>query len=343
MRAAWFHVSVRAAFILLCAGLGMVIAWSFGGSTLTGVISGLIYGGLIVALELSLRNFTIRHFSHAVFGLLAGLLGAFLITRLGIFDLAAFRDPDINTFFGPGLKDSVEVILYTTMAFFGVMLGLRSQRDEFALIIPYVKFRRDGLEGEPLLLDTNVIIDGRLPSLHQSGFLSGTFVVPRSVLNELQTLADSRDELKSERGRRGLNILEALRQQRDLDLSIHEDAVNDGTPVDARLVSLARELNARLLTNDENLAQVARVRGTTVLSLNELARALQAAVQAGDVLDILMIKPGKEKHQAVGYLPDGAMVVVSQGAPKMGQTIRVRVTGTTQTTAGRLVFAEMAV
>ncbi len=337
MQSSWSIRVVRALFVVLCIFLGAVIALGFGASGWMGALLGVPCGVLVVPLDASLGSFSMRHFSYAVFGLLVGLFGAFLITRVGVFQLAWFqslRD-------GDAIRNAVEIAIYATLGFLGVTLALRSDRDQFAFVIPYVRFRRDASEGEPLLLDTNIVIDGRIPRLFQTGFLSGTLVIPRLVLDELQRMTDSQDPLKAERGRRGLQVLEQMRAIRDLDLTIHEDNSREGVPVDTRLVTLARELNARLLTNDENLAQVARLRGIQVLSLNELSRALQSELAPGDVVEVALVKPGREKHQAVGYMPDGAMIVVNQAVALMGQTVRVIISGTTQTAAGRLVFADV--
>lgn len=349
MQTKWVIHLIRALFVLLCAAIGVLIAVSLSASVdrtmvkLTGAGCGIVFSGLVVALEASLRTFTIRHLGNAVIGLLFGLFGAFLVTRVGIFNLPLFRDPqfDPNEFYSKELKAIIEIIAYTGLGFFGLMIALRSERDQFAFIIPYVRFRRDASEGDPMILDTNVIIDGRIPKLHATGFLNGTLVVPRFVLDEMQRLADAHEPGKAERGKRGLHVLEEMRAVRNLDLTIQDDGVTDQTPLETRLLNFAKTLNASLLTNDESLTQVARLRGVTVLNLIELSRALLSEVMVGDRLDIALVKAGKDKHQAVGYMPDGAMIVVNNGAGFIGQTVRVVVSGTTQTTAGRLVFADM--
>ena len=337
MQVQWFIRVARVLFVVLCTYMASVIAQGFGAGRGMGAGAGLLFGGLVVLVDASLGKYSVRHFSHAVFGLFAGLLSAFVVTRFGVLQLgwiASLSDAD-------NIKNAIELFVYATLGFLGVTLAVRSDRDQFVLLIPYVRFRRDSSEGEPMLLDTNIVIDGRIPRLIQTGFLSGTLVVPRLVLDELQRMADSQDPIKADRGRRGLTVLEEMRAIRDLDLTVHEDRSRDALPVDTRLVSLARELNARLLTNDENLAQVARLRGIQVLSLNELSRALQSDLAAGDEIEVALVKPGREKHQAVGYMPDGAMIVVNQAVARMGQTVKVMVTGTTQTAAGRLVFADV--
>jgi uncharacterized protein YacL len=304
-----------------------------------GALSGAAFMGSLLLLDRVFARITMREFSHATFGLLIGLFCAWLVTRVGIFQLAWFQSIED----GDSMFNIAEIIIYATLAFFGVTIALRSEQDQFAVVIPYVRFRRDSSEGEPLLLDTNVIIDGRVGQVISTGFLSATLVVPRFVLDELQRLADSRDPLKSARGKRGLDEVRRLRETSDIELSIHEELPRSGAEggVDSMLVGLARDLNARLLTNDENLSKVARLRNITVLSLNELALALQPHLAAGDLIHLPLVKPGKEKHQAVGYLPDGTMIVVNHAAERLGQTIEVVISSALPTTAGRLYFAEI--
>lgn len=338
MKTSWSIRLVRALFFAFSVFIGMAIAVGIDQEAWTGAVSGAVFMGLLLALDHTLAKFTLRDFSHATLGLAVGMFCAWLITRIGVFQLAYFQ----NHADGMALQNIVEICIYGTLAFFGVTFALRSDRDQFAFLIPYVRFRRDGSEGEPMLLDTNVIIDGRLSAVFATGFLSGTVVVPRFVLDELQRLSDSAEAIKAMRGKRGLEIMEKLRAQPELNVSIHEAAPSSGdAPVDTQLVNLARELNARLLTNDENLAKVARLRGIKVLSFNELAGALHPELGVGDELRLPLTKPGKDKNQAVGYLPDGTMIVVNNAAPRIGQTVEVVVSGTLPTAAGRLIFAEI--
>jgi uncharacterized protein YacL len=174
-----------------------------------------------------------------------------------------------------------------------------------------------------------------------TGFLSGTVVLPRFVLDELQRLSESDDLISSQKGKRGLELIEKLRGLPDARVSVHENAGGADLPVDARLVSLAREVNARLLTSDEGLAKVARLRGITVLSFPELTAALTVELGVGDELTLALTKLGKDRHQAVGYLDNGTMIVVNQAAALLGQTVQVVVCGAHTTSAGRLIFAEL--
>lgn len=325
----------RAAFILLTTLLGISIAFGKGpNQAWIGALSGLAFGFAIIGIDLCLRNFSIRGFSTGTFGLLVGLLCAWLITR-------------VNFFKGTGLEDYetaqqiFELALYLGLGFIGLALALRSKRDEFSLIIPYVRFRQEAVDDQPLLVDTNIIIDGRLPKLCATGFLQGSLVVPGFVLEELQTLADSSDNLKSQRGKRGLEALKRMRDSDVLDVQIDETDPRDIEGVDAKLVELAGLLDARLLTNDSNLAKVARLQNVQVLHLNELAKALRPVVAPGDEVELNLVKEGKDDHQAVGYLPDGTMIVVNQANRKIGTTQCVVVAGAVQTSAGQLIFAEL--
>lgn len=333
----WSIKLARALFLTLAVVIGAAIAAGFKADVWIGTLVGLMVGGFFVLVDTLLARFTFRDFSFGTFGLLVGLFCAWLVTKIGILDLPWFRsmdDPD-------SIRSVIDICLYLIFGFLGITLALRSDRDQFSFIIPYVRFRRDASEGEPMLLDTNIIIDGRIPQVHATGFLTGNFVIPRFVLDELQRMADSRDPLKNARGRRGLDCVQKLRDTKGIELTIHENGIHEGREVDTLLVTLAHELNARLLTNDINLGKVARVRNVVVLNFNDLARALQPDLGAGDELDINLVKSGKEKHQAVGYLPDGAMIVVNYASQFIGDTVAIVVSGVTHTSAGRLIFADL--
>lgn len=339
MNSLWSIRLIRALFFAFFVFMGITIALGFQQPAWLGAVTGALAMGLIMLLDTIFLKFSLRDFSQATIGLAIGLFCAWLITRIGVFQLSYFQAMGE----GEALRNAVEILIYTTFAYFGITFALRSDRDQFALLIPYVRFRRDGSEGEPLLLDTNVIIDGRIPAVVQTGFLSGALVVPRFVLDELQRLADSAEPQKALRGRRGLDVMESMRTMASLPLTIHEDppGTDQSEAVDNRLVSLARELNARLLTNDENLSKIARLRGIPVLSFNDLALALQPQLNPGDQLTLALAKPGKDKHQAIGYLPDGTMIVVNQAAAFIGQTVEISISGALPTSAGRLIFAEL--
>jgi uncharacterized protein YacL len=214
-------------------------------------------------------------------------------------------------------------------------------RDEFNIIVPYVKFSRQDQKDDIILLDTSVIIDGRIADICKTGFLDGKFIVPRFVLKELQQVADSSDSLKRERGRRGLDILGKLQKNSNIDVKIHNDDFPDIKEVDLKLVKLAKVLSAKIFTNDYNLNKVSEIQGIRVLNVNELANSLRPVVLPGEMLEIRLIKEGKEYNQGVGYLEDGTMVVVDNGRRLIGQNVNLVVGSVLQTAAGRMIFAKL--
>jgi len=233
-----------------------------------------------------------------------------------------------------------QIIVTLVFCYLGMVLALRG-KDEFNLIIPYVKFSRQDIAEDIILLDTSVIIDGRIADLCTTKFISGSFIIPRFILKELQQIADSQDSLKRTRGRRGLDILNRIQKNTNIDVKIHEEDFPDIQDADGKLVRLAKILNAKIFTNDFNLNKVAELEGVTVLNINELANALRIVVLPGEILDIRIIKEGKEFNQGVAYLDDGTMVVVENGKHLIGQNLKVIVTSVLQTSAGRMIFAKL--
>src|SRR3954468_16616502 len=228
---------LRALFVTFCAAIGGIVTSETQGNLVPGVLVGVVFGLFLVLADRLLKGFSLRAFSSATFGLILGLLFAQLLMA-----------SDILRYQSDTVQWAARLIVYSAFGYLGMMLAMRSNRDEFSLIIPYVRFARETTQHEPVVLDTNVIIDGRIADLCATGFISRSLIVPRFVLGELQTLADGRDQMKRERGRRGLEILNQLQNSRDIDLSIHESATEEqGAEVDARLVRIARVLQARLL------------------------------------------------------------------------------------------------
>ena len=323
---------LRVLFVTFCATIGAIASVELTRSMWPGIIFGLLLGLVVVLIDRLLKGFSLRAFSSATFGLLLG----WAFSRL----LLASQ---FLAYLPPPTQWAIGLIVYCTFGYLGMMLAMRSNRDEFSLIIPYVRFARETTQHEPLIIDTNVIIDGRIAELCATGFLSRALIVPRFVLDELQTLADSRDAVKRERGRRGLEILNSLQSSRELELNIHESAPGEegDLGVDARLVRTAKVLQASLLTNDQALCQVARLQQVPCLNLSELVQALRPTLVTGDELQLNLVKEGREPHQAVGYLPDGTMIVVNHARAHVGKTRSVIVSSALQTAAGRLIFAEL--
>src|SRR3954453_6397238 len=321
---------LRVLFVTFCATIGASISSEFQGTLWSGLLSGLILGLVVVLSDRLLKGFSLRAFSSATFGLLLGLIFGNLL-------LAS----DVLHYQSETTQWMARLMVYSGFGYLGMMLAMRSNRDEFSLIIPYVRFTRQSTEREPVLVDTNVIIDGRIADLCAPGFLSQSLIVPRFVLGELQLLADSRDPIKRERGRRGLEILNQLQQSPTIELTIHESTDDVDASVDSRLVRTAKVLRARLLTNDNALCQVARLQQVPALNLNDLARALRPIVLAGDEIDLHLVKEGRDPHQAVGYLPDGTMIVINHARSLIGKTVKIVVSSTLQTAGGRLIFGEL--
>lgn len=322
---------LRLLFVIFCAAIGANISSALAGNLWTGLALGIVLGLIVVLIDRLLKGVSLRLFSSATFGLLLGLIFASLLMA-----------SDILRYQSETMQWAVRLIVYAAFAYLGMMLAMRSSRDEFSLIIPYVRFARETTQREPLVIDTNVIIDGRIAELCGTGFLSRSLIVPRFVLHELQALADSRDPIKRERGRRGLEILNELQRSREIELTIHETTGEDtDLGVDARLVRTAKLLKARLLTNDHALSQIARLEQVATLNLADLVRALRPNIVTGDEIELNLIKEGREPHQAVGYLPDGTMIVVNHARPQLGKMAKVVISSALQTSAGRLVFAEL--
>jgi len=334
-----FLVSLaRAGFVALCCLLGISLALGFGAAAWVGALAGTGFGLLIVLIDVLLKNVSIRGFSSATFGLMIGIFCAWLITRVGIFDSTWFQSLDNQQ----DIQRLAELMIYISLGFLGITLAVRSDQEEFSFIIPYVRFRREGAFDQPILLDTNVIIDGRVEAIYDTGFLNGTLIIPQFVLDELQLLADSKDTSKGERGRAGLESLRSLQKLPEAEVTIYADkSLQPGEHVDAKIIALARLLGARILTNDVNLGQVAKLQKVNILNLNSLAKALHPTVITGDEITIALSKTGREEHQAIGYLSDGTMIVVNEGVEMIGKEVPVRITTSLQTSAGRLVFAEL--
>jgi uncharacterized protein YacL len=328
---------IRIIFLIVTILMGVSVALGVGLSLKAALIGGIlggIFAGLIFLVELTLRDVTIKGFSFGTVGLLIGLLCAWLITRIPFYEAGWLKEfEEAGQVFNLGI--------YLGLGFVGMMLALRSKREEFSLLIPYVRFRQDSLQEVPILLDSNVIIDGRVDKLCETGFIGGALIVPQFVLGELQLLADSPNEAKRTPGKLGLEYLKELQNRKKLDVSIYDTDPSDEGTVDSQLIELGQQLNARILTNDSNLAKVGRLKGVTVLNLNELAVALKTGLETGDELDLHLVKEGKDSHQAVGYLNDGTMIVVNNAAKMIGKRRKVVVCSATQTNTGRLIFADL--
>jgi len=262
-------------------------------------------------------------------GLIVGLLIAFLLKGI-IFEWIS----DIGR-----SGTYVAIVIYLIVAIFAAYLGARVGAKMRIVPVPRGSTTTKSSTGAPKLVDTSAIVDGRIVEIVEAGFIEGVLIVPRFVLRELQAISDSVDPLKRARGRRGFDVLSRLQELATFEIS--ERDFDDMAPgnVDARLVRLAQEIDAKLVTNDYNLNRVAHVEGVSVLNVNELANAVKPVVLPGEELHVAVIREGKEGHQGIGYLEDGTMIVVEHGRRLIGEETDVIVTSVLQTVAGRMIFA----
>jgi uncharacterized protein YacL len=319
---------IRIFFLMISGIIGYQIG-IINQAPLLGVLACMTGGALLIIIEANLRQVSVRGLSSMVFGLLLGIFMANLVSD--IISLLPLGDV---------IKPILRVVLTLVFSYLGAVMALRG-KDEFNLIIPYVRFKRQDLKDGVILLDTSAIIDGRVSDIFKTGFLAGRLVVPRFILHELQHLADSEDDIKRQRGRRGMEILKSMQKDPASDVRIHEDDLTGLEAVDLKLVKLSKMMDARVCTTDFNLSRMASIQGIGMLNINDLVNAVKPMVFTGEELEIRLLKEGKEVHQAIGYLEDGTMVVVSDGRKALGQTVRVYVTSALQTQAGRMIFAKL--
>lgn len=297
-----------------------------------------IFGALIIAADARTPQKRLSTLFAISIGIIVGLTGAWAMGL--IVDLVAEAWDLTGTEKWRAYIGVIKIALGVSFCYLAVAIILTT-KDDFRLIIPYVEFAKQVRGVRPMLLDTSALIDGRISTLSETGFLDAPLIVPTFVIDELQTLADSGDKLKRERGRRGLAMLTKLQSSPVVDVSIDETRV-EGRSVDHMLLELATQQNMRVLTTDFNLGKVGQIRGVSVLNLNDLAGTLKTQVIPGETIEIEIVKPGEGPSQGVGYLDDGTMVVVEDGIKHLKEVRSVVVTNSLQTSAGRLVFARLA-
>jgi len=305
-------------------------------TTLIGATVGVAF--LMIFADVASKRKKLSALSGVFLGLMAGLLVAYVLSF--VVDLVGLLMADqIGPVFLEDLLKGAKLFIGLITCYLGVSLVLQT-KDDFRFVIPYIEFSKQVRGPRPVLLDTTVIIDGRILDIAQTRFLSGRLIVPRFVLNELQAVADSADKLRRARGRRGLEILQKLQKDPLVDVEI-EDIEAEGANVDQKLVHAGQDLKARVMTNDFNLAKVCDLRGVEVMNLNELASAMRPVVLPGETMQVKVIREGEASGQAVGYLDDGTMVVVEKAAQSLGKEVGVVVTSSLQTSAGRMIFGRL--
>ena len=319
--------AIRFCFIIASAAICYVV---YDGDVFA-VLAALVVALLLVAAEFCLHVSSTRDVVASLIGLFFGLLVA--VGGLSLF---------------PQSHRSLTIVLVLSFGYLGMMLGYYSSttlgfggllRSNGAIRSRETHALQSGNNFK--ILDTSVIIDGRILEICQTKFIEGTLVIPRFVLNELQRIADSTDSLRRNKGRRGFDILRALQNNPAIVVEITEEDVPHLTEVDAKLVHLAQERDATIITNDLNLNKVAELQSVKVLNINELSNAVRPVVIAGEVIQVFLLKEGKEPNQGVGYLDDGTMVIVEDGKPYIGKALNVEVTQMLRTSAGQMIFTRI--
>jgi len=331
---------LRIVFIIISIGLGIFLA-NVGelteGSTAAwwGFVIGIPLVGVgIVGADCIISRKRLDAISALYFGLIVGLFLAY-VGGLALTPFLMITDPEKLD----RVRPVVQLVLAPMLCYLCISL-LMQTRDDFRFIIPYIEFAKEVKGRRPYILDTSVVIDGRIADVVETNAFDSQLVMPRFAITELQAIADSSDRLRRSRGRRGLDILNRLRNNPEVDLKIYDRDLPEyaGQPVDLKLVGLAKHLEGKLITNDYNLNKIARLHGVGVINLNDVANALKPVFLPGEHIEVRIVKAGEEPGQGVGYLDDGTMVVVEGGRDHIKQNVHIAVTSVLQTSAGRMVF-----
>jgi len=330
-----FQFIVRFLLIVACSASGYFIAYREHSIvvSLIGLVSGLLIALFVIQIEQVIRKLSLRVIFGGVIGTIIGLLIAFLFAY--------------GLKFIPGLEEQklipweyVYILLTFVLGYLGLVLG--SKKSGEVSLTGFTLTKGEKKESFDFrIIDTSVIIDGRIADICDTGFLEGKLIVPRFVLDELQQIADSSNSMKRSRGRRGLDILNRMQKSDGISIDIVDTDFPKINSVDAKLVALAKKTNGKIITNDYNLNKVAELQGIKILNVNELANALKPLVLPGEVMAVRIIKEGKETGQGVAYLDDGTMVIVDNGGNYISKNAQVVVTSVLQTTAGRMIFSNM--
>ena len=324
---------IRIFFALICL-FGCFLVWYY-----TNVwdlwqvfFVGMSISALVILTDLLLEGFSLRSLSAVTFGLAIGYLVAYLINNSPLFKPLQ-DDPDL----GPMVFLST-LTLYAVSMYLATTIALRG-KDEFNIVIPYVRFSSQTVETPLAVVDTSALIDGRIASICEAKWMGHALVIPRFVLDELQEIADSPDPTRKEKGRKGLEVINRLRKMKHLDLRIYESDVPNAKAVDSKLVFLAELLSAKLLTTDYNLAKMAEFHEVDWLNITSLLKALSQEIAMGSRVSVELVRPGKDPGQAIGYLSDGSMLVVNGGRSQIGKEVNVEVDSIVPSAGGKMIFA----
>jgi uncharacterized protein YacL len=323
----------RIFFLLVCL-LGCVLLWYRVGdwSLWLVLFVGMSMASLVILIDMMLQGFSLRGLSAITFGLVVGGAVAYLLATSPLFEPLE-GDPELAQ-----MLYLSRLALYVISMYLATVIALRG-KDEFNLVIPYVKFSAENVETPLAVVDTSALIDGRIAPICESKWMGHALLIPRFVLYELQAIADSSDPVRKEKGRKGLDVLNRLRKMKHLDLRIHESDVLDAQAVDSKLVFLSESMKAKLLTTDYNLAKLAEFHGVEWLNVTSLVKALNQEVSIGTRISVELVRAGKDADQAIGYLPDGSMLVVNGGSSQIGHEVRVEVDSVVPSAGGKMIFA----
>lgn len=325
-------LAVRTIFLVLCVLGSWLVCYTipeWDRYQPVAISIGLLIGVLVVLVDLLLKGFSLRGLTAITFGLGVGALIAGLISSS---PLLSKGDPQTIYL--------VQMALFIICTYLGTVIALRG-KDDFSIVIPYVRFVPQEVDVPLVVVDTSALIDGRVAKICDTHFLSAALIIPSFVLNELQNIADSPDPVKQARGRRGLEVLNELRKIKHLDIRVHESDVVRRQDIEAKLVFIAQSLRAKLLTTDYNLAKMAQFHGVAWLNLHALEKSLQPELVIGESIAVELVKPGKEDGQAVGYLLDGSLVVVNNGRPFVGKRVTAEISGVLPTAGGKMIFTSL--
>jgi len=297
---------------------------------LWGILSGIFFAVMTLLVEKALKKIPLKNLLGSFIGLILGLMVANLISNVFLSDLFNHQQITLPLYGG----------LYGICGYIGLRTGLK--KGEEIHLSGWKLFSKNHPRSENTkILDTSVIIDGRIADITETGFVEGALLIPQFVLSELQHIADSSDSIKRTRGKRGLEVLHHIQKQAGVDVRIIDTDYPGVKEVDAKLIELAKEVRGKIITNDSNLNKVAELQGIEVLNINELANSLKPVVLPGEDMNVKILKEGKESGQGVAYLDDGTMIVIDNGKRQMGKTVDVIVTSVLQTPAGRMIFARL--
>ncbi len=316
---------IRGFFILLSTLTGY---YCFPQSRIIGSLAGFLGSGLIIGIEILLEKVPIKKLMLAVAGLIVGLVTAILLASF----ILLIPVDDIEKI------NNMRFALYFAFSYLGIMIALKGV-EELGFVFPFLRGLKE--DERLLLVDTSVFIDGRLYDIAKSGFLDYIIIVPKFIIQELHGLSDSSGDMKRQRGRRGLEVLNKLRRDAEIDVKVYDADYPDIEAVDAKLVKLASDLRANILTNDFNLSKVAEVQNIKILNLNTLATLMRPKLMSGEEISLKIVKEGKEAGQGIGYLEDGTMVVVENSAKHLGRIKEVVIDSAIQTSTGRIIFAKL--